>query len=58
MKNMYNIFVLKWKPKVTSSNVLFCSQLNNIQFTVTEDSRNQNIFTLEELKSENLNAFS
>ncbi len=30
----------------------------DIQFTVTEDERNQKIFTSEKLKSENLDTFS
>ncbi len=41
-------------PKVTSSNVLFCPQTKDIQFTVTEDERNQKIFKFEKPKSENL----
>ena len=38
------------KPKMTSSNVLFCPQLKDIQFTVTEESRNQKIFTFKKLE--------
>ncbi len=44
--------------EVTSSDVLFCSQHKDIQFTVTEDERNQKIFTFQKLKSENLDTFS
>ena len=37
------------KPKITSSNVLFCPQPKYIQFTVTEEHRNQKLFTFERL---------
>ncbi len=54
-KNVDHCFA---KPKVTSSNILFCPQPKYIQFTVMEDKRNQKIFTFEKLKSENLDTFS
>ncbi len=50
MKNVDHCFV-------TSSNVLFCPQTKDIQFTVIEDEINQKIFTFEKPKSENLDTF-
>ncbi len=47
-----DVFSVSPKLKVTSSNVLFCPQHKDIQFTVTEDERNQKMFTFEKLKSE------
>ena len=41
------------KPKRTSSNVLFCPQPKNIQFTVREEERNQKMFTFKKLEEEN-----
>ena len=41
------------KPKTTSLNVLFFPQPKDIQFTVTEEERNQKIFTFKKLESEN-----
>ena len=41
------------KPETTSSNVLFCPQPKDIQFTVIEEERNQKIFTFKKLESEN-----
>ena len=41
------------KPKTTSSNVLFCPQLKDTQFSVTEEERNQKIFTFKKLESHN-----
>ena len=40
------------KPETTSSNVLFCPQPKENQFTVIEE-RNQKIFTYKKLESEN-----
>ena len=42
------------KPKMTSSNVLFCTQSKDIQFTVIEDEERQKTFTYKRLVSENL----
>ena len=41
------------KPKTMSSNVLFCPQPKDNQFTVTEEEINQEIFTFNMLESEN-----
>ena len=41
------------KPHISSSNVLFSPQPKDIQFTVTEEERNQKMFTLKKLESEN-----
>ena len=41
------------KSGETSQNVLFCPQSKCIQFTVTEERRNEEIFTFKKLKSEN-----
>ena len=38
---------------MTSSNVLFCPQPKDIQFTVKEDKRNQKIFTFKKLEPGN-----
>ena len=38
---------------MTSSNVLFCPQLKDIQFAITEEEINQKIFTFKELESDN-----
>ena len=46
------------KPRTTSSNVLFCYQPKDNQFTVTEEERNQKIFTFKKLKSKNLDFFT
>ena len=40
------------KSKMTFSNVLFCPQLKDIQFTVIEDQRNQKILTFKKQESE------
>ena len=40
------------KPKMTSSNILFCQQPKNNQFTVTEEERNQKIFTFKKLETD------
>ena len=45
------------KPKMTSSNVLFCPQPKNNQFTVIEEERNHKMFTFKKLESENFNIF-
>ena len=45
------------KPKTTSSNVLFCSQPKDNQFTVIEEERNQKTFTFKKLESENFDFF-
>ena len=39
--------------KVTTTNVLFCPQPEDVQFTVTEEERHQKSFTFKKLKSEN-----
>ena len=39
-------------------NVLFCPQLKDIQFTVTEEERNQKLFTFKKLESDNFDFFS
>ena len=39
--------------KMSSLNVLFCPQLSDIQFTVTEEERKQIIFTFNKLESKN-----
>ena len=39
---------------MTSSNVSFCPQLKDIQFTVREEERNQEMFIFKKLESENL----
>ena len=54
---MKNVNRCPLKAKMTSSNVLFCPQLTNIQFTVTEEERNQEIFTFKELESESFDPF-
>lgn len=41
------------KPKMTSLQVLFCPQLKDNQFSVTEEI-NQNMFTFRMLESEKL----
>ena len=43
---------------MTSSNIFFCPQPENIQFTVIEKERNQKTFTFNELESEKLDFFS
>ena len=40
------------KPKKTFLNVLFCPELKNNQFTVTEEEQNKKIFTFKKLESE------
>ena len=45
------------KPKTTSTNVLFCPQHKDFQFTVTEEERNQEIFTCDTMTSQNLDFF-
>ena len=37
-------------PKMMSSNLLFCPQPKDVQFTVTEEERNQKIFTFKKLE--------
>ena len=44
-------------PKMASSNVLFYLQPKDIQFTVIEEGRNQNIFTFKRLESENCDCY-
>ena len=39
------------------SNFLFCQQLKDIQFAVIEEERNQKIFTLKKLESDNFDFF-
>ena len=46
------------KPKMTSSNVLFCPQPKNNQFSFIEEERNQKIFSFKKLESENFYLFS
>lgn len=41
------------KVKMTSSYLLFCPQPKDTHFTVSEEERNQNIYTLKKLESEN-----
>ena len=40
-----------------SSNVLFCPQPKDIQFTVIEEERKQTLFTLRKLESDHLDIF-
>ena len=40
------------KSKMTSSNILFYPQSSDIEFTVTEEERNQELFTFKKLNSE------
>ena len=40
------------------SNFLFCQQLKDIQFAVIEEERNQKIFTLKKLESDNFDFFT
>ena len=46
------------KPKIISSNVLFCPQPKNNHFFVIEAERNQKIFTFKKLESENFDSSS
>lgn len=41
------------KVKMTSSYFLFCTQPKDTHFTVSKEERNQNIYTLKKLESEN-----
>ena len=41
------------KKGTPDSNVLFCPQPKDIQFTVIEEERDQKIFTFKKLESEN-----
>lgn len=45
------------KVKMTSSYFLFCTQPKDTHFTVSKEERNQNIYTLKKLESENLYLF-
>ena len=51
MKNVDQFF--PYFHKMSSLNVLFCPQLNDIQVTVIEKERNQEIFTFKKMESEN-----
>ena len=46
------------KTKTLCSNVLFCPQPKNNQFTVIEVERNQKIFTFKKLESKHFDFFS
>lgn len=46
------------KSKMTSTNVLFCPQPQDIQFTIVEEKRNHKIFTFKKLVTKNLDFFS
>ena len=39
------------KPEMTSSNILFCPQPKDIQFTVIEEEGNQKILTVKKLEN-------
>ena len=45
-------------PQTTSSNVLFCPQPKDNQFTVIEEKKNWKIFTFKKLESKNFDFFS
>ena len=45
-------------PKLKTTSFFKCPQHKNIQFNVTEEERNQKIFTFKKLESENLDYFS
>ena len=49
----YRWWTSNHQDKMSSSPVLFCPQPNDIQFTVAEEERNQEIFTFKKLESEN-----
>lgn len=52
-KILKNVDLCFLKPKVTFSNVLFCPQLKDNQFSVMEMERNRKIFIFKKLESEN-----